>query len=68
MLENGIFTKIYFPPIHLKTFYKKKYGYNEGSLPITEKISKKILTLPFSLRFSEEDQNYIIKKVKDFFA
>ncbi|MFW9938508.1 MAG: DegT/DnrJ/EryC1/StrS family aminotransferase [Candidatus Thorarchaeota archaeon] len=67
LLENGIYTKVYFYPIHLKTFYKKKFGYKEGSLPITEKISKKILTLPFSLGFTQEDQDYIINRIKDFF-
>ena len=67
LLENGIVTKIYFYPIHLKSFYRKKYGYREGSLPITEEISKKILTLPMSLRFKNEDQEYIINKINEFF-
>lgn len=67
LLENGIYTKVYFYPIHLKTFYKKKLGNKEGDLPITEDISKKILTLPFSLRFTNEDQNYIVNMIKDFF-
>jgi perosamine synthetase len=67
LLENGIYTKVYFYPIHLKTFYKKKFGYQEGTLPVTEKISKKILTLPFSLRFSQQDQDYVINTIKKFF-
>lgn len=67
LLNKGIYTKIYFPPIHLKTFYKRKYGYREGTLPKTEEISKKILTLPFSLRFTEQDQLYIINTLKEFF-
>lgn len=67
LLNKGIYTKIYFPPIHLKTFYRKKYGYKEGTLPKTEEISKKILTLPFSLRFTEQDQFYIINTLKEFF-
>lgn len=67
LLNNGIYTKIYFPSIHLKTYYKKKYGYKEGDLPNTEKISKRILSLPFSLRFKESDQNYIATTIKQFF-
>lgn len=67
LLENGIYTKVYFHPIHLKTFYKKKFSYKEGDLPTTEEISKKILTLPFSLRFTDEDQDYIIKTIQGFF-
>lgn len=68
LAENKIYTKIYFTPIHLKTFYKKYYGYSEGSLPRTEAISKKLLSLPFSLHFSNEDQNNIINKIRDFFS
>jgi len=67
LLNNGIYTKIYFPPIHLKTYYKNKYGYKEGDFPNTEKISKKILSLPFSLRFKDSDQNYIATRIKQFF-
>ncbi|MFX0059062.1 MAG: DegT/DnrJ/EryC1/StrS family aminotransferase [Candidatus Heimdallarchaeota archaeon] len=67
LLKEGIFTKVYFYPIHLKSFYRETFGYKEGDLPITEKLSKRILTLPISLRFENEDQNYIIKKVAEFF-
>ena len=44
--ENSIMSKIYFEPVHLKSFYKNKYDYKKGSLPITEDISNKVLTLP----------------------
>ena len=68
LLNNGIYTKIYFYPIHLKSFYKKKFGYHEGDLPKTEEISKKILTLPFSLQFTNKDLNFIKDKIKEFFS
>ena len=67
LLKDGIMTKVYFYPIHLKKFYREKYGYHEGMLPNTEEFSKKLLALPFSLRFTEEDQAYIISKIKEFF-
>lgn len=67
LLDHGIYTKVYFYPIHLKTYYKEKFGYSEGDLPKTEEISKKILTLPFLLRSTHEDQDYIINTLKDFF-
>ena len=67
LLENGIYTKVYFYPIHLKKFYKERFDFQEDMLPKTEEISKKILTLPFSLRFSNDDQDHIIGKIKEFF-
>ncbi len=68
LLEKSIFTKVYFFPIHLKTYYKEKFGYDTGTLPITEEISNKLLTLPFSLNFTESDQLYIINTIKQFYS
>ncbi len=67
LLEKKIYTKIYFFPIHLKTYYKEKFGFNIGTLPVTEEISNKILTLPFSIRFTEIDQMFIINSLKEFY-
>jgi len=67
LLKNGIYTKVYFYPIHLKTFYKKKFEYHNGDFPVTEEIANKILTLPISLRFTGEDQDFIVNKIKSFF-
>ena len=44
--KAGIMSKIYFEPVHLKTFYSKKYNYKEEDLPKTEEISKKVLSIP----------------------
>lgn len=67
LLKNGIYTKVYFYPIHLKLFYRQTFGYKEGSLPISEEISKKILTLPFSLNFNDQDQDFIMDKINSFY-
>jgi perosamine synthetase len=67
LMENKIFTKVYFYPIHLKEFYRKKFGYNEGTLPNTEEISKKILTLPMSPNLTIKDQEYVTSKIGNFF-
>ncbi len=67
LVENGVYTKIYFEPVHLKSYYKNKYGYKEGDFPITEAISDRVLTLPMSLNFTEEDQDYIVNLIRSFF-
>ena len=67
LLKNNIYTKVYFHPIHLKTFYRDKFGHHIGDLPKTEEISKKLLTLPISLRFKQEDQDYIRGVIRNFF-
>ncbi|MFX1311130.1 MAG: DegT/DnrJ/EryC1/StrS family aminotransferase [Promethearchaeota archaeon] len=67
LLDNGIYTKVYFYPIHLKTYYKEKFGYREGDLPKTEEVSKKILNLPFLFQSTHQDQDYIIDTLQKFF-
>lgn len=60
-----IMTKIYFSPIHLKTFYRKKFNYKKGDLPMTEKISGKVITLPLYPGLTKKDMDSIINKIKD---
>jgi perosamine synthetase len=66
--RNGIMAKVYFEPVHLSKFYKDKFGYKGGELPVTEKISGQVLTLPMYPMLSEEEIDYIAEKIADFFA
>lgn len=54
LTENGIMTKVNFYPIHKTHFYTKglKYGV---SLPVTEKISSRVITLPLHPEISDKD-------------
>ncbi|AKB84295.1 DegT/DnrJ/EryC1/StrS aminotransferase family protein [Methanococcoides methylutens] len=65
--NKGIMTKIYFPPVHLTSFYKSSFGYKSGYLPITEKVSKEVLSLPIYPSITFEEMDYIIKCISDFF-
>jgi len=66
LASKGIFTKIYFDPVHLTKFYREKFGYKEGDLPITEEISKKVLTLPMYPTLKKEEMDDVITKIKQF--
>ena len=65
--ERGIMTKVYFPPIHLTHFYKNRLGYN-CELPITEKLSQQVLTLPMYPSLTEGEINYIADGIVAFFS
>lgn len=66
MGDKGIMSKIYFDPVHLSYFYKKKLNYN-CDLPVTEKISKKILTLPMHPGLKEEEIDLIVNEITNFY-
>ena len=44
--------------------YKKQFG--NIKLPLTEKFSKEILSLPINPHMRKDEVNYVIKKVNEF--
>lgn len=67
LTKKRIFSKVYFEPIHLTTFYRKQFGTKEGMLPITEEISKQVLTLPLYPNMTLEEKEYLIDSIAEFF-
>ena len=61
MLENGIETGIHYKPIHKMSMYG-----DDVKLPVTEKISQQIVTLPTHPNLTEENINKIIESVNKF--
>ena len=68
LTKNGIMTKIYFNPIHLKTVYQNMCGTKVGDLVKTEELSKRVLTLPMYPHLNEEELNYLVSTIKSFFV
>jgi perosamine synthetase len=64
---QGIMTKVYFDPVHLTEFYRKKFGYKGGELPVTERISEHILSLPIYPTLKEDEIDYICRNIQAFF-
>lgn len=67
LLGKRIFSKVYFAPIHLTEFYRKKFGTHAGTLPVTEKISQQVLTLPMYPNMTNEEKNYLLDSIDEFF-
>jgi len=66
LARKGIMTKVFFSPVHLTRFYREKLGYRI-KLPVTEEISRRVLTLPMYPSLTREELNYISEAVKSFF-
>ena len=66
--EKGIDTKIHYPiPIHQQRAFKNLYG-NPFELPVTERIVKRILSLPIYPELEEEQTDYVVTSIIDFFT
>ena len=58
--EEGIASKPYLPSIHLQPFYRERFGYREGMLPVSEDASARTLALPFHSRLPAGDQERVV--------
>lgn len=64
--ENGIPCGAYYPrPINTQTAYAK---WNTRSLPVCEKLSKTVCSLPMTPYLTDEQMSYIIEKMNEFAA
>ena len=66
LTKKGIMSKIFFDPVHLTKFYSVNHD-RKNILPITEKISDSILTLPLFPGLKKEEMNYICDCIDEFF-
>jgi perosamine synthetase len=44
---NGVGCAPYFPSIHLQPYYRDRFGFAPGDLPVTEHVADRTLALPF---------------------
>jgi dTDP-4-amino-4,6-dideoxygalactose transaminase len=66
--EQGIPTAIYYPKsMHQQTAYKH-YPVAEGGLPVSEKLSEEVISLPMHAYLDAATQDRVIKAVRDALA
>lgn len=65
--SQGIGTGIHYKnPVHLQKAMAG-LGYNRGDFPVTEKMCNEILSLPIYPELNEENQVYIVEKIREFY-
>ena len=65
--EHGISCGIHYPiPLHLQPAYKN-LGWKNGDFPVSENLAKEILSIPIYPELTNEQKNYIVEKIKEFF-
>lgn len=59
----GIPTMVYYPlPLHLQAAYRN-LGYHEGDFPVSETLSKEVLSLPMHTELTEEQIHFIVDQI-----
>ncbi len=66
--EKNVPSMIYYHiPLHLQKAYRQ-VGLGEGSFPVTEKLSKTVLSLPIHTEMTEDELSYICQVIKEYHA
>lgn len=63
--ENGVYAQVHYVPLHLMPYYQEQ-GNKEGELPVVEEYYKHCLSLPMFPTLTDEEQEYVIEKVKEY--
>ncbi len=66
--KAGIMTKIYFEPLHLKTYYKQQFDYKKGCLPKTEEVAEQVLSLPIFPALTHNEIEYMTDVIQNYFG
>ncbi|GCC50615.1 UDP-4-amino-4, 6-dideoxy-N-acetyl-beta-L-altrosamine transaminase [Chryseotalea sanaruensis] len=64
--EAGIFSQVHYIPVHTMPYYKK-LGWKKGDFPLAEKYYERCLSIPMYPSLTDEEQDYVIEKIKSFF-
>jgi perosamine synthetase len=68
LVKKRIMSNVYFEPVHLTSFYRRRFHYKRGELPISERLSEEVLTLPMYPTLDKEKMDYISKNISEFMS
>ncbi len=64
LADAHIPTMIYYPcPLHLQTAYQY-LGYHEGDFPVSEQLSREVLSLPMHTELTNAQIQYITEQLR----
>lgn len=64
LASDGVASKPYLPSIHLQPYYRERFGYGEGTFPVSEDASARSLALPFHGRLATADQERVVESLR----
>lgn len=65
--SKSVPTMIYYPvPLHFQNAYRRA-EFGPGSFPVTEALSKTVISLPIHTEMTDEEMAYITQTIKEFY-
>ncbi len=64
LMNDGIPTMIYYPiPLHLQEAFRRP-AYTEGAFPVTERLSKTVISIPIHTEMSSDQIEFICDRIR----
>ncbi len=63
--EKGVYTGLFYVPLHLITYYKQKYNLKVNAYPVALTTYQQILSIPCYAKMSDDDVKYVCKVIKE---
>jgi dTDP-4-amino-4,6-dideoxygalactose transaminase len=64
----GIGTGLHFEAVHLHDYYRRRFGWREGTLPVAEEVCARIVSLPLFPAMTDEDAGDVVRAVRQALA
>jgi len=66
--DRGIPSMVYYPvPMHLQEAFNEPGQFQEGDFPVSERLSRSVLSIPMHTELDEEHLNYISQTLTNYF-
>ena len=65
--ESSIYAQVHYIPTHLMPYYKK-FGWRHGDFAKAEKYYSRCLSLPMFPSLTDDEQNFVIERIKEFYS
>jgi len=64
--QLNIFAQVHYIPVHYHPYYRNQ-GWKKGDLPIAEAFYRQCLSLPLYPTLTDDEQDFVIRKILEFF-
>lgn len=60
----GIGTSVHYTPLHMHPYYRDKWEYQPGDLPVAQSVYDRIISLPLHPKLSRADVDFVVETVR----
>jgi dTDP-4-amino-4,6-dideoxygalactose transaminase len=63
--EREIGTSVHYIPVHMHSYYIRKYDYKPDDFPVAKSLSETVITLPLYPNMTNEQTQYIVSAIME---